>query len=443
MSVLYDSPHQLEPYVLSDLGDLEPLTLDLIKADEFLRGKLHPLTQLAVAELVRDMNCYYSNLIEGHRTLPIDIEKAKHHDFSADKTNSDLQKLAAAHLDAETLLQSWVQEGRVPYTADFIRDAHLTFCNGLPSDMLAFQHAKGSPKAGKTHRLVPGQWRDRDVTVSAHLPPASASIPAFMGRFEETQKSRGSNMLQLANAIAGHHRLTWIHPFGDGNGRISRLVTDAQLKHLGINASGLWSWSRGLAKNQARYMQALAEADNHRAGDLDGRGNLSLRSLRNFVRVGLEIAIDQAKFMAEMLQLENFKARVTNHFVRERPDVEPAAARIIVNAVALGEIKRGEAKDSTGFSPRKAQDLIRQLLDEGYLSSDSPKGALRAAFPIKAMGAFFPNLFPSGSVETNAQTAMDYVAGVNATYAKTQRPSDLLQDGLARKLLILFIFCIS
>lgn len=395
--------------MLIDLGDLEPLVMELVKADKFLQGRIHPLTQLAVAELVRDMNCYYSNLIEGHRTLPIDIEKAKHHDFSGDQKNFSLQKLAAAHLDTEAVVNARVRAGEIPYTADFIKKAHLTFCNALPPEMLVIEHAKDSAKSNEIHLLKPGEWRDQNVKVSNHLPPAFESIPAFMSRFEETQKARGANALQLANAIAGHHRLTWIHPFGDGNGRISRLVTDAQLKHLGVNTTGLWSWSRGLAKNKQPYMNALGEADNLRAGDLDGRDNLSMRSLRNFVKVGLEIAVDQAKFMAQMLELESLQARVTNHFVRERLDMDPEAARIIMQAIAFGEVKRGVAKDATGFGSRKAQDLIRQLVDEGYLSSDSPKGALRAAFPLRAMGTFFPNLFPSGSVEANAQTAVEKI----------------------------------
>lgn len=422
MSLFYDSTHQLEPYVLTDLGDLEPWVMELVKADQFLRGQIHPVTQLAVAELVRDMNCYYSNLIEGHRTLPIDIENAKHQDFSKDQKNFSLQKLAAAHLDTEAVVNARVMAGEIPYTADFIKTAHLTFCNALPPEMLVLEHAKDSAKINEIHLLKPGEWRDQNVKVSKHVPPSFESIPAFMSRFEETQKARGPSALQLANAIAGHHRLTWIHPFGDGNGRISRLVTDAQLKHLGVNTTGLWSWSRGLAKNKPIYMSALGEADNPRAGDLDGRGNLSMRSLRNFVKVGLEIAVDQAKFMAEMLELESLASRVTNHFVRERPDFDPEAARIIMQAVAFGEIKRGVAKTSTGFGSRKAQELIQQLVAEGYLSSESPKGALRAAFPLRAIGTFFPNLFPSGSFDAKAQAAIDYVAKVNGRRVKNSAP---------------------
>lgn len=399
MSKFYESPHQLEPYVLTELGDVEPLIQALLETDNRLRGQVHPLTQATVAELVRDMNCYYSNLIEGHRTLPVDIERARHRDFSADKDNLSRQKLAAAHLETEAAVARWLEEGVTPYTTAFIQKAHLVFCENLPPEMLVLAHGEGAAKSGEVQRLVPGHWREQNVQVSRHIPPAAASIPVFMARFEETQKPRGGNLLQVANAIAGHHRLTWIHPFADGNGRISRIATDAQLRHLGVNVAGLWSWSRGLAKNQERYMAALGEADNAREGALDGRGNLSLRALRAFVRTGLEIAVDQARYMSAMLDLDGLKVRVQNHFVRERPDMPPEAARIVLQTLAFGEVRRGDAKVVSGLGDRNAQALVKRLVEEGYLTSPTPKGPVRVAFPLRAIGTFFPNLFPAGSLE--------------------------------------------
>ena len=52
------------------------------------------------------MNCYYSNLIEGHRTRPIDIERALAQDFSSDLEQRNLQLEAKAHIEVQTLLDS-------------------------------------------------------------------------------------------------------------------------------------------------------------------------------------------------------------------------------------------------------------------------------------------------------------------------------------------------
>ena len=55
---------------------LSELTCDILKASGNLTGQVHsPVLLARVADLVREMNCYYSNLIEGHKTTPRDIER--------------------------------------------------------------------------------------------------------------------------------------------------------------------------------------------------------------------------------------------------------------------------------------------------------------------------------------------------------------------------------
>jgi len=44
------------------------------------------------------MNCYYSNLIEGHNTLPIDIDRALRDDYAGDPKRRNLQLEARAHM---------------------------------------------------------------------------------------------------------------------------------------------------------------------------------------------------------------------------------------------------------------------------------------------------------------------------------------------------------
>ena len=385
-----DHPSQLEPYVLADVASLRPQVMALIEVDAALAAQVHPVTQKAVAALVQGMNCYYSNLIEGHRTLPIDIDKAMRHDFSTDKANRDRQLLAAAHMETEQDVLSWLAAGLDPWSAQFMLRVHERFCAALPPQML---------KLSDGSTMLPGQWRTRQVIVGHHLPPSPQSLPRFIERFSETQHALREREVRIVNAIAGHHRLAWIHPFADGNGRVGRIVTDAQLKQLGINVGSLWSWSRGLAKAEQRYKSALADADQPRRGDLDGRGNLSTEALAEFTRFGLDVAVDQAKFMASMLRFDDLKRRVETHFLRERADLRLESSRIVIEAILHGEISRGDAQRVSGLKERTARDALGKLLHHGYLGSDSPKGVLRAAFPTHALGSFFPNLYPAGSLD--------------------------------------------
>jgi Fic family protein len=94
---------------------------------------------------------------------------------------------------------------------------------------------------------------------------------------------KATRMIAMA---AAHHRLNCIHPFPDGNGRVSRLMSHAMAHAAGIAAHGLWSVSRGLARglqHPTDYKSMMDHADSPREGDLDGRGNLSQRALEDFI----------------------------------------------------------------------------------------------------------------------------------------------------------------
>ena len=59
-------------------GRLSELTCEILKASGRLAGQVHsPFVLKRVADWVREMNCYYSNLIEGHKTIPRDIERGR------------------------------------------------------------------------------------------------------------------------------------------------------------------------------------------------------------------------------------------------------------------------------------------------------------------------------------------------------------------------------
>ena len=71
-----------------------------------LSSNLHLATIRGIGDLVRTMNCYYSNLIEGHRTHPIDIERALAQDFSVDPQQRELQLEAKARTRSRSKLES-------------------------------------------------------------------------------------------------------------------------------------------------------------------------------------------------------------------------------------------------------------------------------------------------------------------------------------------------
>ena len=73
---MYHKSSEMEPLLPSGVFALEDLAREVVSESSALGGQLHPVTQQAVVELLRLINSYYSNLIEGHSTHPVDIERA-------------------------------------------------------------------------------------------------------------------------------------------------------------------------------------------------------------------------------------------------------------------------------------------------------------------------------------------------------------------------------
>ena len=89
---MQESVSLIEP-LMPPLGNrkLENLASELITAAAELNQSIHPKLRPELGKMVRSMNCYYSNLIEGHRTLPTDIEKALKNNFVDDVRTKNLQ----------------------------------------------------------------------------------------------------------------------------------------------------------------------------------------------------------------------------------------------------------------------------------------------------------------------------------------------------------------
>ena len=76
------------------------LAFDLAQKSAGFKRSLPPTLLTSLADLVRSMNCYYSNLMEGHDTHPVDIERALRADYSAGPRKRDLQLKGSAPLAA-------------------------------------------------------------------------------------------------------------------------------------------------------------------------------------------------------------------------------------------------------------------------------------------------------------------------------------------------------
>ncbi len=383
----------MEPMRISESsrhrGELADLAVELAAHSAGFRRSLPEGVLIALADLVRAMNCYYSNIIEGHDTHPVDIERALKNEYSTNAEKRNLQLEAKAHI----VLQKWIDEGGLhgrTVSADGVREMHKRFCELLPDELLWVENTDN----GERMQVIPGALRERDVKVGQHIAVSPGALPRFFTRFERTYSGLGKAETIIA-AAAAHHRLLWIHPFLDGNGRVARLMSHSMLLDV-LDTGGIWSIARGLARNVRSYKGHLAQCDLPRRNDLDGRGNLSEESLASFTRFFLETCLDQVKFMEDLVQPDRLRDRILLWVEEEiRADALPQKAGRILEAILYrGELPRGDVPDLLGASDRHSRRVVAALIEHAIVVSESTRAPLRLAFPAKLASRWMPGLFP-------------------------------------------------
>jgi Fic family protein len=400
MPAFFDSPRQMEPLLPTHkLGELIELASSVVSQSSALDAVLPPPSRAAVVEPLRQMNSYYSNLIEGHYTHPIDIERALNNNYSADPAKRALQLESRAHIEVQELIDQRLNTSPDVNvcSAAFISWIHREFYSRMPEE---FRIVQGSNN--EQLRFEPGEFRTQNVQVGNHVAPDYPHLPEFFERFETSyQPERLQGLNRVIAAAASHHRLAWIHPFFDGNGRVTRLFTGAYMTRIGLASHGLWTISRGFARNRKSYLGNLANADEPRRSSLDGRGSLSDTALHEFCRFFLSTALDQIRFMGELLDLQGLERRMAGYIDRRArlKELAPEAAYILRDVLLRGEIPRGEIPRISGRPERTARRFLDQLVKEELLTSMTPKGPVRLRIPAKVVAYYFPRLYPEAVEE--------------------------------------------
>lgn len=391
----------MEPMFPNDpSGELEDLAMLLVSKAGTLSGAMNSDTRKAIAEFLRPMNSYYSNLIEGHDTHPIDIDRALKNDYSNDKTKHDLQREAYAHIKLHKDIVEEIKNADaeiIPSSIDYLKSIHKRFYEYLPDGFKEVMLKNGDFKI-----VVPGEFRDCEVEVGRHIAPYSGKLELFTKRFEEfynpKSQTNKSKIRRIISIAASHHRLAWIHPFLDGNGRVVRLYSDACFIHENLDAAGLWSISRGLSRRNEEYKFYLAQADLTRYNDYDGRGNLSNKKLIEFCKFFLEVAIDQTDYMFKIIDTNNILSRIdgfTNLMIN-KGELRHEAKFILSDLFLKGKISKADAMRITNTSDKTLKLTIDKLTKMELLSPKKEGISMMyyVNYPVKYSPMIFPGLYP-------------------------------------------------
>jgi Fic family protein len=346
--------------------------------------------------LLRAMNSYYTNRIEGQHTRPVDIERALARQFDASHAQARKQRLAVAHIEAEAELEQAIAgAGAVQlYAASFVSDIHAAVYRRLPAR---------DRKSDTGDPIEPGATRSVRVTAGRHVAPDSREVPRLLVDWGERYANLKGTELSIVGGLCAHHRLLWIHPFLDGNGRVARLHTHLVLHSLELTY-GLWSPLRGVARDVETYYARLNNADLPRRNELDGRGPLSEEELVAFAGWLLDVCIDQVRFMTDLLALVALRDRIADllGYLAAHPwrigsatsVVRTEAVEALHYVAVTGPLERSRFMAMTGLPSRTARRVLSALLDYGVLTAASPRAKVAFAAPLRSLRFLFPRLWP-------------------------------------------------
>ena len=370
----------INPLVPTTEIEDEDLAFDLIKKASGLACQLPFVIRKSLGDLIRPMNSYYSNFIEGYYTSPHDIDRALY--FSHDEY--DAQKKAFKRFAvAQTQIKWKIDDG-----SDLPSDpTDIHYLNWLYNEIFKHyppKHFEVLLRPDERQRAIPSWILGKGYLRNNYM--------ILLENFEKVFRTskRHSRIERIMILGAAHQRLLRIKPFTYGNLMVASLMSHACIQQCGLDGS-LWSVARGLAWNASEYKSLFMDASRYETDT-----NIAEMSLLKFCRFFLKICIKEIDFMASLLKPEALLHRMSEH-VREEvlaKKLHKGSFKILRESFLTGEVQRSRVGEITGYSERMARDIVSDLLNKGYLKSDEkPSSPLVLAFPLKIVNHWFPRLY--------------------------------------------------
>ncbi len=341
-------------FVHHDLRLLNPRfdapLLDVLTDLEHLRrlqigGTTPLLVFLQLKEVFHLLESLASARIEGNHTTLADYVEAR----VADGTVRSEQLREIDNIEqAMQQVEDAVQPGE-PLAEHLLRGLHATTVTGLDRE-------------GDRH---PGAYRSGPVRIAQaeHLPPEALRVPEYMGDLVAFINRDDAPKYDLMKVALAHHRFAWVHPFGNGNGRVVRLLTYALLIKYGFQVSGM-----GRLLNPA----AVFCADRHRyyamLGVADTGTNDGLEQWCTYVLAGVRDELNKVDRLADYAHLQAKVLLPAVAFARERQHITAQEAAVLATTIKAGVVKAGDLEavlPSLNANQRTYQ--IRKLVEGGML----------------------------------------------------------------------------
>lgn len=323
--------------VLTELEHLRRLQLvGTTPMPVFLQLKriFHMLESLGSARIEGNhttLSDYVESKLDGSRQLPVDQLR-------------EMENIETAMAFVDESL-----EHGAPLTEQFICELHAITVGNLEREGDA----------------TPGAYRQRPVRIalSEHLPPEGIQVPQYMQELVAFINEIHPPKYDLIKVALAHHRFGWIHPFGNGNGRVVRLLTYALLIKYGFNVKAggrVLNPTAVFCNDRDRYYAMLAEADSGTTAGLEAWCIYVLQGILDELR-----KVDRLTDFAYLA--EKILSPAIAH-ARERGLITATEARVLQAGAHKGIAKAADlASTMTGMTAAQRTYQIRKLVERKML----------------------------------------------------------------------------
>ena len=334
--------------LLRDLGSIEAykVSLNLVFPQSKWQRQLDRLNRVRAV--------HGTTAIEGNSLSEAEVahqmerlEQQNHDDKRKTETKEQLQIRNAGEA------QSWVKKRFLPNSPPISLQDILTMHEMITRD-------------SDTRNNIPGELRSFSVTVGAedlggvHRGAPHERLPHLMEEYIDFINSRQLDKMIFIRALLAHFFLATIHPFGDGNGRVSRLVETGILFQLGYNVHGFYGLSNYFYRHQQEYKSILQQCRKSQPFDVTP-----------FVSFGV------AGFARELKDINNFMKKKINRLtyrtiIGHALNKRISARRQVLNQreFSLLDFLLSETEPVDPFSDTLSRRIsLSELLDTSYVQS--------------------------------------------------------------------------
>lgn len=350
----------MAPFVHHDLRLLAPVfsspLVDVLTDLEHLRrlemrGSTPLPVFLQLKKVFHLLESLASARIEGnHTTLADYIEtKVTAPVGTPSDTLREIENIEAAMRHLEETVQP-----HEPISEHLIRSLHAVTVEGLERE----------------GDRTPGAYRNDAVKIAQaeHQPPDAIQVPAYMQELVDFVNRADAPKYDLMKVALAHHRFAWIHPFGNGNGRLVRLLTYALLVKYGFRVSAMGRLLNPAAvfcSDRNHYYSMLAEADKGTDTALEAWCTYVLTGVRDELR-----KVDQ---LADYRHLQSRVLMPALAFARQRQLVTAQEEAVLAATIKAGAVKAGDlAAAMPGLNATQRTYQVKKLVDSGMLRPVKP-----------------------------------------------------------------------